>query len=751
MTALRSFILLLSGLVVLLMISPSIAAAATDVQIGVLAKRGKQQTHARWDAMADYLTAKLPAYRFTIAPLSFDEIHSAVEKKQVAFVLANSAFYVDLEVRYGVSRLATLKNRRGKDAFTVFAGTIFTRADREDIRTLDDLRGKSFSAVDERSFGGFHMAWRELKERGIDPYQDFSTLGMVGTHDSVVYSVATRQSDAGTVRSDTLERMAQEGKIDLADFRVLNAQTDTGFPFLHSTRLYPEWPFARVAGVSDALAQQVAIALLEIPEESEVARITQSRGWTIPHEYQPVHDCLKVLQIAPYRNYGQVTIWEALQRLWPWFLFGAFLLSIGYFTAIHTLRINRRLGESQTALKEAHRDLEKKVALRTSDLELANELLNKEVYERKQAEVTLRQALKDTEEARNRVDNIVKSVINGLLVLDNAGKVISINEVAQEMFNVSSEQALGAPVQDLFMPHGLAQEFLDFQESVEDRSSSWEFELAKRPADGNRILQAWASAMRSQKNEVTGTVIVLLDMTKERELARLKDSFISTAAHELHTPLTSIVGYSELLLNAEGNDSLIAENRKDFLQEIVDKGLFLSRIVDDLLDISRIESGQPMLLALKPTDLKQLVEKIVNQYRQLSTKHDFQLTIDSALEQPLLIDSGKVVQVLENLLSNAVKYSPGGGPVKVDLVSERNAYVVVVEDQGVGMSQEQVGKVFDKFYRADNVDPAVRGLGLGMNIAKQIVEEHGGRIWVESRKGEGTRVSFALPWSADKV
>jgi len=846
----------------------SATAETEKVRIGVLAKRGEDKAHSRWDATAEYLSQKLPAYHFVIVPLEFEKIHEAVEFRNIDFVLVNSAIYVDLEVQFGVSRLATLKNRSGDDSFTVFAGTIFCRADREDIRVIQDIRGKSFMAVDELSFGGFHMAWRELKDRGVDPYQDLFSLEMAGTHDAVVYGVAQHKVEVGTVRSDTLERMASEGKINLADFRIINPQKTAQLPFLHSTRLYPEWPFARVEGVSDSLAQAVAIALLEIPEDGEVARISQSRGWTIPHEYQSVHDCLKALRISPYQDFGKVTTWEAIRQLWIWFLFGALLLLNAYFVTRHLLRVNRKLNDSRVALEEAQSGLEDQVISRTQELELANRQLLEEVEERKRsekalseertklelitsnlgagfavisteyktlmankivkdifgdvegkacyqtynqrddicpdcgvkkifeegldqvvheqagydsegneiwsqiiatplrdemgevraaievvvpiterkrAEIALRSALKEAEEARDRVDNIVKSVINGLIVTDIEGKVSSINTVAQNMLKVTLEQSLGCPAKEIFSLHGLDNEFVVFSGESHDGSVPWEFEISLQPESGNRTFQAWASDMRNQKNDIIGTVYIILDITRERELSRLKDSFISTAAHELLTPLTSIVGYSELLMDAENEGSELAEHRSDFLQEIIDKGLSLSRIVEELLDVSRIQSGQPIPLQKQLTNVNVLFEKILSQYRQFSTKHEFSLDTNGDVERPLSIDSGKIIQVLENLLSNAVKYSPSGGNVRVLLSAETDGYKVSVSDEGLGMSNEQVEKIFDTFYRADNADPSVRGLGLGMCIAKQIIENHGGEILVESRQGEGTQVYFTLP------
>ncbi len=213
------------------------------VKIGVLAKRGSELCIQRWSPTAEYLTAKLPGETFTIAPIYFEQIYGVVEKNEVDFILANSSFYVELESKYGANRIATLKNKHSSGAFyTVFGGVLFCRSDRVDIRQLSDLRGKSFMAVKETSFGGWRTAWRELKESGIHPYRDFKSLEFGGTHDAVVFAVRDGDVDAGTVRTDTLERMHDEGKINLNQFHIINKQSKetTNLPFLCSTRVYPE-------------------------------------------------------------------------------------------------------------------------------------------------------------------------------------------------------------------------------------------------------------------------------------------------------------------------------------------------------------------------------------------------------------------------------------------------------------------------------------------------------------------------------
>ena len=148
----------------------------TPIKIGVLAKRGAATCLAKWGPTAEYLTDQIPKHTFVIIPLAHDDVHSAVERNEVDFILANSSFYVELEIQYGANRIATLKNSRLSGVYTTFGGVVFYRADRNDITSLVDLKGKTFMAVDETSFGGWRMAWREMKEAGIDPYRDFANL-----------------------------------------------------------------------------------------------------------------------------------------------------------------------------------------------------------------------------------------------------------------------------------------------------------------------------------------------------------------------------------------------------------------------------------------------------------------------------------------------------------------------------------------------------------------------------------------------
>jgi len=356
MDRLRRFSFLLVAKMVLachlLLLAPIVTLAATQpsasVRIGVLAKRGPERCLEKWEPTAEYLTAEIPGRSFVIKPLGHDEVGLAVKRGQVDFVLTNPSSYVELERLYGAIGIVTLKNLYLGKPYTVYAAAIFRRADRDDIRDVDDLKGKTFMAVDEESFGGWQMAWRELKKHGIDPRRDFSDLRFGGTHDTVVLAVQEGKVDAGTVRADTFERMAMEGKIRLEEFHVIHEQrgVNDDLPCKHSTGIYPEWPLAKAAHTSDELAEKVAVALEGIPQDSSVARAARCAGWTIPHNYESVHECLRELRIRPYQDYRRLTGGAVVRRYWPWLAGAVGLLIIAGLISFHVTRLNRKLRQA---------------------------------------------------------------------------------------------------------------------------------------------------------------------------------------------------------------------------------------------------------------------------------------------------------------------------------------------------------------------------------------------------------------------
>jgi len=231
-----------------------------------------------------------------------------------------------------------------------------------------------------------------------------------------------------------------------------------------------------------------------------------------------------------------------------------------------------------------------------------------------------------------------------------------------------------------------------------------------------------------------------------KELDRMKSGFLSTAAHELRTPLTSILGFSEILLKKK----LDEERQTRFLKIINEESMGLSGLINDLLDVSRIESGRGFKIKKAPTDVKDIILENVDLFKSQTDKHTFKVNIPRDLVK-IELDKDKIDQVMENLLSNAIKFSPQGGKITVSIEQADEKVKISVADTGMGISKKDLTHIFEKFYRADNASTqAIGGTGLGLGIVKYIIESHGGKISAESKLGKGSTFSFTLPLKSAK-
>jgi two-component system, LuxR family, sensor histidine kinase TtrS len=266
--------------------------AKQTIKFGVLAKRGVAKAQAQWGPTADYLSKKLHT-DCVLVPLKFVEIEPALKNGEINFLLANSAFYARFKDKYHLNAICTMINRKKSIALNEFGGVLFTRND-SSIRSVNNIKGKKFMCVKYSSFGGAQMVWRLLLEQGLDPKKDCSAFLEGGTHDNVVMAVKNGKADAGTVRSDTLERMESEGKIRLADFRIINQRNDS-YPFVHSTRLYPEWPVVACSTTDPKLARKVAKYLILLNFTNPAMTAAKVYKWTYPANYADVTECLRII------------------------------------------------------------------------------------------------------------------------------------------------------------------------------------------------------------------------------------------------------------------------------------------------------------------------------------------------------------------------------------------------------------------------------------------------------------------------
>jgi PAS domain S-box-containing protein len=335
------------------------------------------------------------------------------------------------------------------------------------------------------------------------------------------------------------------------------------------------------------------------------------------------------------------------------------------------------------------------------------------------------------------------------------GEVTFLNDFAERFFGYMKEELIGQKVIGTIVPANASDgsDLTKMIDSICRAPDEFAININENSCkDGTRVWISWHNQpVLNDNNQLVGILSVGQDVTeqiraeqKQLQLDRAKNDFISTAAHELRTPLTSIIGYAELLRdNAEAGLSF--KQQHEFHSEICDKGYYLAQIIDDLLDISRIQEGTPLPLHRTDSDLTGLVTSIVHQYEALSPEHNFTLEIRGANPLSLEFDRDRITQVLENLLSNATKYSSPDSTISTTVEIKSNHFMVTIADQGIGMSKEEIENIFDHFYRADQSDTSIGGLGLGMSIVKQIVESHGGSIEVASTPGQGTSISFTLP------
>ncbi len=356
---------LLAGVVTLLLTT---SALAVEVRIGVLAYRGVEQAVESWSGTVDYLQQALPGYGFRLLPLDFTALDAALAAGELDFVLTNPGNYVQLETAHGISRIATVESSVTDDPRYSIGSAIVVRRDAA-LQQLGDLRGRTLLAVDRDAFGGYQVALAALQAAGLDPLREVRLRFVGFPMDRVAQAVAAGEVDAGILRACLLEEMVAEGELAPGRLRVLVPQGHYGFRCAVSTPLYPDWPFAKSRHTPRELAKRVAQALFSL-ESGHAPSGTTYTGWTIPVDYQPVHELFRRLELPPYVPTPEATLRDLVRNYWQWLLG---LLLAAAWMVWHTARV------------------EQQVRLRTEQLSAANERLRQAMQEQAAAEEIIRQ------------------------------------------------------------------------------------------------------------------------------------------------------------------------------------------------------------------------------------------------------------------------------------------------------------------------------------------------------------------------
>ena len=347
---------------------------------------------------------------------------------------------------------------------------------------------------------------------------------------------------------------------------------------------------------------------------------------------------------------------------------------------------------------------------------------------------------------RNKLESVLMSIVNGVVVCDNHDKVIMVNNHAKKLLEVNEDEIIGSQIQQFCDTSG---EFCFAEKIAEFKDTPIEEEGAPVPFNieiDKRIIKCLISPMFTRSNSYVGYIIVLIDVTKDVEMDQLRSHFISNVSHELRTPVTVLRSYIDTLYNF-GND-FDFNTQREFIGVMNQEIIRLNRMVNDILDFSRYES-QNIRLEKTKQNIIEIIEDCVNQVQVLAKEHDLTISIMKEPDLPevyLNIDS--ISRALMNIVSNAIKYSPDGKRIKIRAERSRDGeYVEVsVEDQGMGIPEEYQKKIFDRFFRVENATHTVKGTGLGLHLVKVTIEKHHhGQVFVHSKEGEGSTFGFRLP------
>lgn len=344
----------------------------------------------------------------------------------------------------------------------------------------------------------------------------------------------------------------------------------------------------------------------------------------------------------------------------------------------------------------------------------------------------LQDRLKELAVEKARLEGILRHMAEGVILVTNRKQIILMNAQAEAIFGVPSAEALGRDHLEITQ-HFQLDEALT---KVGATGKPAVIEI-RRALPEERILECRIAPM-----DLAGYLIVLRDITHARKLEQMRTEFVANVTHELRTPLTSIRGFAETLLDGALEDP---ETARSFVEIIKREGEHLGALIEDLLDLSRIESGR-MRMQPETVQLAALVTESLAGLTQKASAQSIHLEITVPAELRLVADPSRLAQILINLVDNALKYTPAGGFVRVQAV-ELNEYVrFQVSDTGSGMPKADLPRIFERFYRVDKARTRkTGGTGLGLSIVKHIVEAHGGSISVESDLGQGTTFTFLLP------
>lgn len=417
----------------------------------------------------------------------------------------------------------------------------------------------------------------------------------------------------------------------------------------------------------------------------------------------------------------------------------ASLLAVGISMVVAILiahSITQPIGEMrEQALRIARGDYSRKVTVHGKDelgqLALTFNQLAEQIEETQDA----------MESERNRLNSVLSHMSDGVVATDRRGKVITINDMALSLLGISKEAAVGQNILNL----------LDIEKDYTLRKilESTEELLIERNESNygdNKIIRVEFSMIRRESGFISGLVAVLHDVTEQEQNERDRREFVSNVSHELRTPLTSMRSYIETLSEGAWQDQEIAPR---FLKITLDETDRMIRMINDLLDLSRMDNGN-LKLNIEMVNFNELVNFVLDRFDVIIANSEKKYRIVREFTQrPLFVevDTDRMIQVIDNIMNNAIKYSPDGGKITVRLMETHNNVILSITDQGLGIPKKDISRIFERFYRVDKARARKQGgTGLGLAISKEVIKALGGTIWATSIENYGSTFYISLPY-----
>jgi PAS domain S-box-containing protein len=341
-------------------------------------------------------------------------------------------------------------------------------------------------------------------------------------------------------------------------------------------------------------------------------------------------------------------------------------------------------------------------------------------------------------------DAILQSVEDGIITVDKKGKIISINRALEMITDVSLDNAIGLQIRDIFGYTDMNNNpVLLLEECIENALSgtinSKESEVVT--TDGNKMAVLLTSyPIFDTKRKIAGAVNLLRNISREKEIDRMKTDIIRNVSHEFRTPLSAIVGMTEMILDGDVGGKKIEE----YLKTILSEGIRLSTMVSDLLSIARIESGKEEL-KFEVIDMKALLHNVTVSFSSLIEKKKAIVKYDLKGKGDFVVDRERIKELLMNLVDNSLTFSDDGCNIEIKVRKKKNALEIMVSDDGWGISEEDLPRLTERFYRGRHGEK-IKGTGLGLSLSNEIVKMHDGNMNIKSRPGEGTKIVVSFPY-----